>query len=71
MINELVLSNAAFERIVEYAEVAGISPEQAASEAIMKWMDSTGDDVMVTIQRRRKARAARPKLALVWNAAIA
>jgi hypothetical protein len=63
--NSLVLSKKAYERIEAYAATAGISVERAASDAIKEWMDITGDFLIYELQRRREARAARPKLAIV------
>lgn len=53
----LCLSEAAFARISKYAKAVKIAPEDAASKAIMKWMDSTGDDVVYELAKRRRQRA--------------
>lgn len=68
---KIALSEEAYQRIMEYAEVAGIALERAASEAVNGWMDSTGDLVMEELPKRRKARAAKPKLTLAWDASLA
>jgi predicted DNA-binding protein len=47
-------------RIQEYAEAAGIPVERAASEAIDKWMDATGDLVMVMMRRRLQQSNRKP-----------
>jgi hypothetical protein len=64
----LVLTDAAYRRIREYARFAGVSIECAASDAIIEWMNSTGDLVVEAIQTRQKAQAAKPKLTLVSSA---
>ena len=52
-------------RIAQYASAAKIPVDQAASEAVDKWMDATGDLVLGELERRRSARR---KLAIVHRA---
>ena len=58
----LVISEEAYSHIIEYARFAHISPEHAASEAIVKWMKETGEPIMTEFERRRAARAERSDL---------
>jgi hypothetical protein len=58
----LVISEEAYSHIVEYARFARISPEHAASEAIVRWMKETGEPIMSGFQRRRAERAERSDL---------
>jgi hypothetical protein len=61
----LVLSEVVYQRIQSYANFAGISIEDAATDAITEWMNSTGDLVVEALQKKRRASAAKPKLILV------
>ena len=58
----LTISEEAYAHILEYAQFAHISPEHAASEAIVRWMNETGKPIMTEIQKRRAARAERSDL---------
>jgi hypothetical protein len=64
----ITITPEAFARIEEYAEVAGMSVDLAASEAIDKWMDSTGEIVLRVMVKRKQERAPRQKLAIVYRA---
>ena len=50
----VVLSEAAYRRIQEYAQVAGVSVERAANDAIVEWMNSTGDLFIEAVRKRRR-----------------
>ena len=64
----VVLSEQAYRRIEGYAQIANVSVESAASDAIAEWMNTTGELVIEALQKKRKAESARPKLTLVWSA---
>jgi hypothetical protein len=40
---QITIVPAAYRRISEYANFAGISAEKAVKEAVNEWMDTTGD----------------------------
>ncbi len=64
----VILSEQAYRRIQGYAQIANVSVESAASDAIAEWMNTTGELVIEALQKKRKAEAAKPKLTLVWSA---
>ena len=61
----MVLSEAAYERILVFTAVVGVPIERAVSNAVTEWMNGTGYLVMDAIEKRAKANAAKPKLILV------
>ena len=67
----VVLSEAAYERILVFAAVVGVPIERAVSNAVTEWMNGTGYLVMDAVEKHRKANAARPKLTLVKGARVA
>ena len=67
----VVLSEAAYERILVFSAVVGVPIESAVNNAVTEWMNGTGYLVMDALEKRRKADAARPKLILVKGARVA
>lgn len=66
----ICLPTETYERIARYADVAGIPVEQAASEAIDKWYDATGELVMFVMEKQRKRRAIREKTVILMPSAL-
>jgi hypothetical protein len=58
---QIDISPEAYVRIQAYAKTTGVPIERAASNAIEKWMDSRGDDVMKEWERLRSRLNAPPK----------
>lgn len=67
-IRTIVLSEVAYQRIQTYATFAGLSIEDAASDAITEWMNSTGDLVVEALQKTQRASAAKTRLTIASSA---
>ena len=67
----VVLSEAAYERILVFTAVVGVPIEHAVNNAVTEWMNGTGCLVMDAIEKRAKANAAKPKLILVKGSRVA
>jgi hypothetical protein len=61
----LVLSTESYLRIQQFASFVGIPVDRAASEAIEKWMNDTGDVLVGELKRRQRVEAMKPRLTLL------
>ena len=52
---DLDLSEKAYRRLQEYATVSGKTLNEAAAHVVNVWMDSTGDDLIWMLEKKRKA----------------
>lgn len=61
MPHHLCISQEAFDAISSYAKVARIPVERAASEALIEWMDLSGESILEELQRIRRNKRAKNK----------
>jgi hypothetical protein len=70
-VRAVALSAETHNRICRYAEIANVTTDQAVNDAVIEWMNSTGDLVIEALERRSRRHATKPKLILVSKSRVA
>jgi hypothetical protein len=65
---QVCLSAEAYSRIEDYATTFGVSVDYAASKAIERWMDDSGEIAMRVHLENQARKASRPKLIVMRTA---